>query len=90
MKGKPGIYNIGGGADHAISLMECIDLIKEITGKELIIKSGPPRLGDLLYFVCDINKARRELEWEPKVSNREGLSRLIDWVKENENLFHGN
>ena len=84
---KPGIYNIGGGVEHAISLLECIELIREITGQELVVKHGPPRLGDLLYFVCDIAKAKRELGWEPKVSNREGVSRLIEWVKENEAIF---
>ena len=84
---KPGIYNIGGGIDRAISLLECIELIREITGKEPIVKYAPPRLGDLLYFVCDISKARKELEWEPEVSTKEGVSGLIDWVKENENLF---
>ena len=84
---KPGIYNIGGGVEHAISLLECIELIREITGEELVVNHGPPRLGDLLYFVCDIAKAKRELRWEPKVSNREGVSRLIEWVKENEAIF---
>ena len=84
---KPGIYNIGGGVEHAISLLECIELIKEITGKELAVEYGPPRLGDLLYFVCDISKAKRELGWEPKVSNREGVTRLTQWVKENDDIF---
>ena len=84
---KPGIYNIGGGVDHAISLLECIELIKDITGRGLVVKHGPQRLGDLLYFICDISKAKRELEWEPKVSNREGVSKLIEWVKENEAIF---
>lgn len=84
---KAGIYNIGGGVEHAISLLECIELIKEIAGREPMVKYGPPRLGDLLYFVCDISKAKQELAWQPRVSNREGLSRLINWVMENEILF---
>lgn len=86
---KAGIYNIGGGMECAISLLECIELIKEISGKEPVVKFAEPRLGDLLYFVCDTSKAKRELQWEPKVSTKEGVSRLIDWVKGNENLFHG-
>ena len=84
---KPGIYNIGGGEKTSISLLECIELIKEITGRKPEVKFGPQRLGDLLYFICDISKARRELGWEPKISNKEGVTRLIDWVKGNERLF---
>ncbi len=30
---NPGIYNIGGGNQTAISLLECIDVLKEVTGK---------------------------------------------------------
>ncbi len=86
-KRKPGIYNIGGGTDHSVSLLECIKLIEEITGKKLTTEYGASRLGDLQYFVCDISKAKRELGWEPTVSTKEGVSRLIDWVKESESIF---
>jgi CDP-paratose 2-epimerase len=86
---KPGIYNIGGGEKASISLLECIELIKEITARKPEVRFGPQRLGDLLYFVCDISKARRELGWEPRVSNRDGVTRLIDWVRKNERLFRG-
>jgi len=84
---KPGIYNIGGGVAHSLSLLECIGLIEEITSKKVAVDFKPPRLGDLEYFICDITKAKRELGWEPKIPPKEGVRRLIDWVKENENLF---
>ncbi len=84
---KPGIYNIGGGIEQSISLLECLELIGEITGKKPMISFSSPRLGDLLYFVCDISKAKQGLNWGPKVSTREGVSKLINWVKENEKLF---
>ena len=86
---KPGVYNIGGGIEHSISLLECLELIGEITGKKPTVSFSSPRLGDLLYFVCDISKAKQELNWEPKVSLREGVLKLINWVKENEKLFRG-
>lgn len=86
---RPGIYNIGGGIEHSISLLECLELIGEITGKKPTIKYEPSRLGDLLYFVCDISKAKQELGWKPKVLPREGVSNLISWIKENEKLFRG-
>ncbi|OFV67072.1 MAG: nucleoside-diphosphate sugar epimerase [Candidatus Syntrophoarchaeum butanivorans] len=86
---KPGLYTIGGGIDHAISLIECLDLIKEITGKEQTIVYENSRLGDLAYFVCDITKAKHELNWEPTVSNREGIERLVEWVEENKEIFRG-
>jgi CDP-paratose 2-epimerase len=84
---KPGIYNIGGGVDNIISLGECLNLISEITGIKQEIKHEPVRLGDLWYFVSDITKAEKELHWRPKVSNREGISNLINWINDNIGLF---
>ncbi|MFH1002670.1 MAG: NAD-dependent epimerase/dehydratase family protein, partial [Chloroflexota bacterium] len=84
---KAGIYNIGGGMAQAISLLECLDLIEEITGIKPEVGFAEPRLGDLLYFVCDITKARRELGWQPRVRPREGVAALIRWVQANRHLF---
>jgi CDP-paratose 2-epimerase len=84
---KPGVYNIGGGTTTMISLVECIDLIGEIIGKKPEVKYAPPRHGDLLYFVCDIARAKRELGWQPQVMPREGVTSLINWIKDNRALF---
>jgi len=84
---KSGIYNIGGGYKHAISLIECIALIDRITGKAPQVQFKEGRLGDLQYFVCDTSKAKRELGWEAQVSPEEGVSKLIDWIKENLDIF---
>jgi len=84
---KSGIYNIGGGAKTAISLLECIYLLEEITGRKPEVRFAPDRHGDLRYFVCDITKARKELGWEPKVMPKEGISRLVEWIKENKDIM---
>jgi CDP-paratose 2-epimerase len=86
-KQKSGIYNIGGGTENMISLIECLDLIKRITGKKQNITFEKSRLGDLEYFVCDISKARKELGWRPMVSNEEGVKKLVDWINDNPELF---
>ncbi len=84
---KPGIYNIGGGVDTAVSLIECIDIIEEITGEKPDVQFEEDRLGDLKYFICDITKARTQLEWEPQIKPREGIEKLITWIKEEIHLF---
>lgn len=86
-KRKNGIYNIGGGINNIISLIECLDLIENLTGMEQNRIYEEARLGDLWYFVSDITKARKNLKWEPKVSNDEGIQEIINWVKENIGLF---
>ena len=86
-KRKPGAYNIGGGLKTAISLLECIDLIGEINGINPQVKFAPDRHADLRYFICDISKAQKELGWSPKILPKEGLSMLINWIKENRKVL---
>lgn len=84
---KGGIYNIGGGPDTTISLLECIDIIEEILGKRPRVEFLPDRHGDLRYFICDISKARQELGWGPSVKPKEGIKKLIEWINNNKELF---
>lgn len=84
---KPGIYNIGGGSRNSISLLECIKVLGEIVGREPVVKLGQARTGDLWYFVCEIEKAKRELGWQPKVLPGEGIENLVSWIQENTQLF---
>ncbi|UCD20845.1 MAG: NAD-dependent epimerase/dehydratase family protein [archaeon] len=85
---KPGIYNIGGGEKTMISLIECIKMIDEISGKKSEVKFDKDRFGDLRYWVSDTNKAKRELKWEPEVLPKEGVTKIVEWIKANRNLFH--
>ncbi len=84
---KPGIYNIGGGEKTMISLVECIKLIGEITGKKSIVKFDKDRFGDLRYYVSDISKAEKDLKWQPEVMPREGVKKLIEWIESSQALF---
>jgi CDP-paratose 2-epimerase len=86
--GKPGTYNIGGGIDFSISLLECIDVIADFLGKKPQVTFESGRLGDLLYFVCDTKKAERELKWKPEVPPKVGIENLINWIKSEETSFN--
>lgn len=84
---QPGVYNIGGGEANMISLLECIDVLADILGKKPEVVFADDRLGDLRYFVCDVEKARKAFGWQPQVSPREGIEKLVDWIQENCALF---
>jgi CDP-paratose 2-epimerase len=84
---NPGIYNIGGGTRTAISLLECIDILSELNGARPEVRMAPDRHGDLRYFICKISKAQSALGWSPQIMPREGIGRLLDWIKSNMNVF---
>ncbi len=85
----PSIYNIGGGVHNIVSIAECLELIQKTTGIEQTISYEDARVGDLWYFVSDITKARKNLKWEPRISNEEGLKMMVEWVRANTDLFRG-
>jgi CDP-paratose 2-epimerase len=86
-RGEAGVYNVGGGPDHAISLLECIRLIDQTTGRRSEVRFAEPRFGDLRWFVCDVTRARQRLGWEPRVEPAEGVPLLIEWIDRHRDLF---
>ena len=84
--GKSGTFNIGGNQKNAISIKEVLTELNRLTGKEQNIVMEEERFGDLWYFVCDSTKALG-FGWSPETSPEEGLPKLIDWIKDNKELF---
>jgi CDP-paratose 2-epimerase len=80
------IYNMGGGAENSLSLLELVDLLDQLHPTELELKFGEVRPGDQPVYIANANKVRRELDWLPKVSPAAGVERLCKWVEENQSL----
>ncbi|MDQ3829006.1 MAG: GDP-mannose 4,6-dehydratase, partial [Candidatus Tectomicrobia bacterium] len=75
-------FNIGGGPSQAISLLELIDLIRELHGERPAVHFGDWRAGDQRYYVSDTRRFRAATGWKPQVSVRQGLNRLYRWLTE--------
>ncbi|MFM8571136.1 MAG: GDP-mannose 4,6-dehydratase [Pirellula sp.] len=77
------IFNIGGGLANSMSLIELFESLSSLLGltEGLVYNQLPRRQSDQDFFVADISKAQRILEWSPKVSAAEGLERMIQWVE---------
>jgi CDP-paratose 2-epimerase len=73
-------FNIGGGPAHAVSLLELIDLITELTDRPPLVEFDEWRLGDQRYYVSDTSRFRRATGWRPTVTVREGVARLVGWL----------
>mgnify|MGYP000984062341 FL=1 len=82
------VFNIGGGRENSISVWaEFGSLLENMLGKPIRTKNRDWRPGDQPVFISDIRKANDLLKWTPKVKLEQGIRRLYDWVKENQNLF---
>ena len=78
---NPGVYAIGGGPEHAISLRESVRLMEEISGRRADMRFEDERFGDLRYFVSDTTRARSSFGFVPRVTPRDGVARLLAWAE---------
>jgi CDP-paratose 2-epimerase len=53
------VYNIGGGRDNSVSILEAFDLIASISGKEMVYEySDQNRAGDHMCYISDLSKMK--------------------------------
>jgi len=74
------VFNIGGGTENSLSLLELFQILEEKVGVKLRFSKLPPRRSDQRVFVADISRAKNLLGWEPKVNAEVGISRMVEWV----------
>ena len=82
-----GVFQLGSGTET--TLLELLDLLSETVGDDLSgrIEFKPVRSGEVHRTYCDINKAKRRLNYDPTTSLQEGLNETWKWFTENEALF---
>jgi CDP-paratose 2-epimerase len=80
------VFNIGGGPRNTTSLLELLELIGALDGRRPRIHSDTWRPGDQRYYVSDVSKFQTATGWLPKVSMREGVQRLHEWLQESRRI----
>ena len=73
-------FNIGGGMENSLSLVELFGRLESLLDVRLPMKKGPWRVSDQKVFVADLSKARRLLGWKPETNVDQGLAKMVDWV----------
>ncbi len=74
-------FNIGGGAQNSLSLIELFALLEELAGVSLLYKKLPPRESDQRIFIADCKKARRYFNWTPRVDKATGIKEMLEWIE---------
>jgi len=81
------VFNIGGGPNFTLSLLELLDFIRENRKVSPELTFTDWRASDQKVYISDISKIKKLLRWEPQIPPQEGLTKLADWIKENIHLF---
>lgn len=77
-KVKGQTYNIGGGFDFTMSLLEAISFIEAETGKRAELNFTDKRHGDQDIWISDLTKIKKDLGWSPVISPQDGIRMIID------------
>jgi len=78
---EPGaVFNIGSGAQTPLESL--VSLVRATFGVDAAPRWGsmPDRPWDTDVWCADVDKAARELAWEPRTSLRDGLLRFATWL----------
>ena len=73
-------FNIGGGIENAVSLMDVLDTIEQLHGERPEVSFQNWRPGDQRYYVSSYESFQQETGWKPTVDAREGIARLHQWL----------
>ncbi len=76
------IINIGPDEEY-ISILNLARTIADLMDFDLDPIFVPDRPREVRYATCSADKARRLLDYETKVSLRDGLQSIIDWIQAN-------
>ncbi len=75
----PGPYNAGTGVGTSVN--DLFRRLADLTGYEQPAKHEAPRPGDLRRISLDASRARKDLQWTPKMNLDEGLSQTVEWFR---------
>jgi CDP-paratose 2-epimerase len=75
------VFNLGGGADNAISLLELIREIERMRGVAPSFGFDEWRPGDQPWYVSRIDAIGSAVGWKPQVPLHQGLRSLLDWLE---------
>lgn len=82
------VVNIGSNSE--ISILDTLNLIKEIMGSDVQFISDEQRLrpekSEVFRLCCDNSKICELTGWKPKHTLHEGLAKTIEWFSKPENL----
>lgn len=74
------IINLGRG--EPVRLGDFVGIIEELAGRKANLTPAPMLDADVPYTFADTSKCRRLLDYEPKTSVKEGVTRLWTWYQD--------
>ena len=76
--GESDFLNLGTGSGY--SVLQVIECVREVTGRDIPLSIEPPRAGDPARLIADPSRAKQVLGWAPATSSLRSIVRSAwDW-----------
>jgi len=91
-------YLRGGGASltlncgygHGYSVLETIEAVRRVSGRNFAVQHGPRRPGDIVTMIADTARIRSTLDWTPQYDDLETIARhALAWEEKLFRERHG-
>ena len=73
------IFNLG--ESQTVTLTRLVELLEQELGRKAIVNRQPPQPGDVPITFANIEKARRQLGYNPSVKIEEGIRLFVQWFQ---------
>ncbi len=79
------LFNVGGGLENSLSLLETTKICEEITGKRLKIDAvAETRPADVRIYLTDCARLSDVSRWRARREARQTLTDIFQWIRGNE------
>lgn len=81
------VYNVGGGPQNSISLLELMDEIASLTGRPMECVLNERRVGDQLVYITNNAKMQQDTGWRPEIGLKKTLRLLQAFWEDNHGML---
>ena len=78
-KSHDNVFNIGGGPDNSISLLELFNFLEEELKIEFKINKNEMRVSDQKVYISNIKKITNLISWKPEIKKFNGIKKMLEW-----------
>ena len=83
------VINIG--SNQGISIGDLTDTLAQIVGKEITVECEEERVrpahSEVNRLLCNNQRAKELMQWQPTVNLTEGLAKTVNWFKDHQHAF---
>jgi len=79
------VYNVGGGRESSVSLLELTHLCRELTGRMIPIRAeNQTRPGDVRIYLSNMSKVQAATGWKPQWTVERIIESIAAWIRDHE------